>query len=105
MAIFDAEPCHVAPAVSALSGHMDALRRTAFHDKMRRYARKPDRALFLARQMQHYVGFSMVIGSLAPPGDIPPQQVAQLQELACGTGLMVLEPWRGNGFGPRLVEQ
>ena len=103
--IITAEPGHVAAAVSALSGHMDTHRRDTFHDKLRRYARKTDRALFLARKTDHCVGFSMVIHSLSPPGDISPDQARQLQECACGTGLMVLKPWRGRGVGRRLVEQ
>ena len=71
---------------------------------MHRYAHKSRRALFLARQADTFVGFSLVIEFLDPPGDIPAGQAAQLRDFACGTGLMVLAPWRGRGIGRQLVE-
>jgi GNAT superfamily N-acetyltransferase len=105
MTIIVAEPCQAAPAADALGGDMNGPHRAQFQDKLSRYARKPDRALFLARNLDRTVGFSTVIEFLNPPRDISSGRAETLTNLACGTGLMVLAPWRSQGLGRRLAEQ
>ena len=105
LTIIAAEPRQAAPAAAALGAAMEGPQRARFLDKLTRYARKPDRALYLAYRHDRIVGFSSVIEFMPPPSDIPPQSAESLKKLACGTGLMVLAPWRGRGLGRRLAAQ
>ena len=105
MVIVSPRPRQIDPAVAALSGHMNPSQRAAFSDKLHRYASKPDRSLFLACNTQTVLGFSLVITQLQPPADLTPARTAELDNLACGTGLMVLPAWRGRGVGRSLAGQ
>ncbi len=74
-----------------------------FLDKIQRYAKKPDRALFLAGQENRIVGFSTIIDTSPPPEGFAEESF--LQQYACGTGLMVLPEYRKKGIGSWFLRE
>jgi GNAT superfamily N-acetyltransferase len=75
-----------------------------FLDKIQRYSRKPDRALFLARHQEKYIAFATVIDSSPPPDNADKAMIQLLRNYACGTGLMVLPEFRRKGVASQLVQ-
>jgi len=76
-----------------------------FLDKIQRYSRKPDRALFLAMYQDKYIAFATVINSSPAPENADQTTIQLLRNYACGTGLMVLPEFRHKGVASRLVQQ
>ncbi len=74
-----------------------------FLDKIQRYAKKPDRALFLAGLQDRIVGFSTIIETSPPPAGYAEELF--LREYACGTGLMVLPEYRNHGVGSLFLRE
>lgn len=98
-------PEDVSVAVSALSGHMTPGQRVAFEDKLDRYARKPDRDLYVALVGGQIVGFGCVIDKSPAPLNQPFSSKPLFNTHASITGLMVLPGSRRQGIGMELVQQ
>jgi GNAT superfamily N-acetyltransferase len=89
----------------ALSGHMRPDQRTAFEDKLKRYADKPDRDLYMAGVKDRIVGFGCVIDKSPALLNQPFSSRPFFNTHASITGLMVLPPFRRLGLGMALVRQ
>lgn len=76
-----------------------------FLDKLKRYAAKPDRALFLASHQDTFIGFATIINQSPPPEETDKTTGKLLKTCACGTGLMVLPEFRHKGVASQLVQQ
>ena len=76
-----------------------------FLDKIERYARKPDRALFLVKYRRSFIAFATIIESAPVPEELSREFSAPLIGYACGTGLMVLPEFRKQGVASLLVRQ
>ncbi len=74
-----------------------------FLDKLERYATKPDRALFLARYQERFIGFACIINYSPPPENVAKTSIELLKTFACSTGLMVLPEFRRQGVASGLV--
>jgi GNAT superfamily N-acetyltransferase len=75
-----------------------------FLDKLERYAKKPDRALFLVEYLEKTIAFATIINKSPLPKTSPPKNFGSISDYACGTGLMVLEEYRRKGVASLLVE-
>lgn len=95
----------VATAFNDLKRDMNPTYVHVFLDKLRRYAAKPDRALFLASTTTKTIAFATIIDRSPPPTDSGPEIRDSLCLHACGTGLMVLPEFRRQGVASGLVQQ
>jgi len=102
---FEAAPAHVAAAYKNLNRDMNPEFVHVFLDKLERYARKPDRALFLVEYQKNIIAFATIIDSAPVPDMLRADQVALLSGCSCGTGLMVLPEYRKKGVASLLVKQ
>jgi GNAT superfamily N-acetyltransferase len=102
---FEAAPAHVAAAYQNLNRDMNPEFVHVFLDKLERYARKPDRALFLIEYQKNIIAFATIIDSAPVPDILSKEQVSLLTGYSCGTGLMVLPEYRKNGVASLLVNQ
>lgn len=98
-----ATACDIQPILLQLSSHMNENQRTVFLDKVERYVRKPDRALFVAVDESRIAGFSCVIESADIPETLPKDIIHRLQGFAMTTGVLVQSPDRKQGIGTSLV--
>lgn len=89
----------------ALSGHMEPDQQAAFEDKLSRYARKPDRDLYVALAENQIAGFGCVIDQSPAPLNRPFSSDPLFNTYASITGLMVLPAFRRQGIGAGLVRQ
>ncbi len=103
LSVFQASIDHIDKAFQDLSRDMDPRFVHVFLDKLQRYAIKPDRALFLAQQQGHIIGFATIIDNSPAPREFA--ELAILQNYACGTGLMVLVEYRHNGVASCFVRE
>lgn len=103
--IICATPEHVQWAFKDLKRDMDPRFVHVFLDKIRRYAEKPDRDLFLVKYHKQIIAFATVIDKSPAPDDSPEETAALLKNYACGTGLMVLPEYRNQGVASQLVNQ
>ena len=87
---FEAASVHVAVAYQDLSRDMNPEFVHVFLDKLERYARKPDRALFLVEYQKNIIAFATIINSAPVPDTLSEEQLTLLKRESCGTGLMVL---------------
>ena len=102
---FEAAPVHVAAAYQNLNRDMNPAFVHVFLDKLERYARKPDRALFLAKYQKNIIAFATIIDSAPVPDTLSVDQATLLSGCSCGTGLMVLPEYRKKGIASLLVKQ
>ncbi len=102
---FEATPEHVAAAYQDLNRDMNPKFVHVFLDKIERYARKPDRALFLVQHQNTTIAFATIIDRAPVPDELTPEQTAPLMGYSCGTGLMVLAEFRKKGVASLLVDQ
>ncbi|MEN8198678.1 MAG: GNAT family N-acetyltransferase [Thermodesulfobacteriota bacterium] len=103
--ILTAQPADVERAFADLSRDMARDSVHVFLDKLRRYAQKPDRALFLAEHRERIIGFATIIDQSPAPDETDSDSAAQLATYACGTGLMVLPEFRHGHVASSLHEQ
>ncbi len=103
--LFEALPADVDPAFRDLNRDMDPDFVHVFLDKLERYARKPDRALFLISYQGSIIAFATIIDTSPVPDDLEEQLRLELQACACGTGLMVLPEFRKKGVASLLVKE
>ena len=99
----EAEVGDVNKAFHDLKRDMNPVFVHVFLDKLERYAAKPDRALFLARLNDNFIGFATIIDQSPPPKESNDKNINLLQKYACGTGLMVLPEFRHKGVASRFV--
>ena len=102
---FEATPAHIASAYQDLNRDMNPEFVHVFLDKIERYARKPDRALFLVQYQNRTIAFATIIDSAPVPDELTAEQVTPLMGYSCGTGLMVLPEFRKKGVASLLVDQ
>jgi len=102
---FEACPAHVDSAYQDLNRDMNPEFIHVFLDKLERYARKPDRALFLIKYQGSIIAFATIIDSAPVPDDLTREQTTPLVSYSCGTGLMVLPEFRKKGVASLLVDQ
>lgn len=88
-----------------LSGDMDPNFVHVFLDKLERYARKPDRALFLIKYKGSFIAFATIIDRAPVPDELREQLRVELANYACGTGLMVSPEFRKKGVASLLVKE
>lgn len=103
--LFEAFPVDVDSAFRDLSGDMDPNFVHVFLDKLERYARKPDRALFLIKCKGSIIAFATIIDRAPVPDELGEQLGVELAGYACGTGLMVLPKFRKKGVASLLVRE
>lgn len=103
--VFEASSTDVASAFRDLSGDMDPDFVHVFLDKLQRYAKKPDRALFLVRYRGSIIAFATIIEQAPVPGEVECARAGKLNSYACGTGLMVLPEFRKKGVASLLVQE
>lgn len=103
--VIEAVPQDVEAAYNDLNRDMDPAFVHVFHDKIERYSRKPDRALFLVRYRHTFIAFATIIVSAPVPDDLPRELSTPLISYSCGTGLMVLPEFRKQGVASLLVRQ
>jgi GNAT superfamily N-acetyltransferase len=101
----EATSADVASAYQDLNRDMNPEFVHVFLDKIERYARKPDRALFLVQYKNTTIAFATIIDSAPVPAELSAEQVTPLVRYSCGTGLMVLPEYRQKGVASLLVEQ
>lgn len=75
-----------------------------FLDKLERYAKKPDRALFLVEYKKKVIAFATIINKSSLPDTPNGFILNDLNNYACGTGLMVLKEHRRKGVASLLVK-
>ena len=102
---FEARPEHVASAYQDLNRDMNPDFVHVFLDKIERYARKPDRALFLVQHQNRTIAFATIIDKAPIPDELTLDEMTPLMSYSCGTGLMVLPEFRKKGVASLLVEQ
>ena len=102
---FEAGPAHVDSAYRDLKRDMNPGYVHVFMDKLQRYARKPDRALFLVKYQNNCIAFATIIDNAPVPNELPGEQTAPLTRYSCGTGLMVLPEFQKKGVASLLVNQ
>ena len=102
---FEAASVHVTAAYQDLSRDMNPEFVHIFLDKLERYARKPDRALFLVEYQKSIIAFATIIDRAPVPGVLNEEQATLLMGCSCGTGLMVLPEYRHKGVASLLVNQ
>ncbi len=102
---FEASPLHVNSAYRDLKRDMNPEFVHVFLDKLQRYARKPDRALFLVEHQKNTIAFATIIDNAPVPNKLTVEQTAPLASYSCGTGLMVLPEFQKKGVASLLVNQ
>lgn len=102
---FEATSEHVASAYQDLNRDMNPEFVHVFLDKIERYARKPDRALFLVQHQNATIAFATIIDRAPVPDELTVEQTTPLMSYSCGTGLMVLPEFRKKGVASLLVNQ
>ncbi len=102
---FEATPEHVASAYQDLNRVMNPEFVHIFLDKIERYARKPDRALFLVQYQNSTIAFTTIIDKAPVPDELTVEQATPLMGYSCATGLMVLPEFRKKGVASLLVKQ
>ena len=102
--VIKATPADVQKAFHDLNRDMNPEFIHVFLDKLERYAKKPDRALFLVEYLEKTIAFATIINKSPPPETFPPQSFSNISAYACGTGLMVMEEYRRKGVASLLVE-
>jgi GNAT superfamily N-acetyltransferase len=102
---FEATPAHITSAYQDLKKDMNPEFVHVFLDKLERYARKPDRALFLVEYQDTIIAFATVIERAPVPDELSVEQTAPLTSYSCGTGLMVLQEFQKRGVASLLVNQ
>jgi len=100
-----ANAADLAPAVTQLGGHMNERQRVAFHGKLERYVRKPDRDVLLAVSGSDVLGFLAVIEEAPPPEGLSVPVAERLRRFASCTGLFVDPLHRRRGIGAGLVHR
>jgi GNAT superfamily N-acetyltransferase len=103
--LFEASAADVNSAFRDLSRGMDPDFSHMFHDKLERYARKPDRALFLISHNASLIAFATIIDRAPVPDELGELLRVELNSYACGTGLMVLPEFRKKGVASLLVKE
>ena len=103
--LFEASPADVDSAFRDLSRDMDPDFVHVFLDKLERYARKSDRALFLISYKGFIIAFATIINRAPVPDELGEQLSVELKTYACGTGLMVLPDFRKKGVASLLVKE
>ncbi len=101
--MIEATPADVQKAFQDLSRDMNPEFVHVFLDKLERYAKKPDRALFLVEYQKSIIAFATIIDKSPLPETFTPQALHDINYYACGTGLMVLEEYRRQGVASLLV--
>lgn len=102
---FEASPAHVSSAYHDLNRDMDPEFVHVFLDKLERYARKPDRALYLVQHQNNIIAFATIIDKAPVPDELSIEDMTPLVCYSCGTGLMVLPEYRKKGVASLLVRQ
>lgn len=103
--LFEAFSVDVDLAFRDLSGDMDPNFVHVFLSKLERYARKPDRALFLIKYKGSIIAFATIIDRAPVPDELGEQLSVEFARYACGTGLMVLPEFRKKGVASLLVKE
>jgi len=102
--LIEATPADVQRAFQDLSRDMNPEFVHVFLDKLERYAKKPDRALFLIAYNESIIAFATIIDKSPLPEISTPQALSNISDYACGTGLMVLKEYRRKGVASLLIE-
>jgi GNAT superfamily N-acetyltransferase len=91
-------------ATAAVPGHpVNSRRQEVLRDKLKRYARKPDRDFFIAVNGETVLGFTCVMEERDVPIYLPLSTKKFLRSFACSTVLVVRPDFRGRGIGGGLV--
>lgn len=103
--LIEASIVDVDSAFQDLNRDMDPDFTHVFLDKLERYARKSDRALFLITYNASFIAFATIIDRAPLPDELQEHLRIKLKPYACGTGLMVLPEFRKKGVASLLVKE